>query len=80
MSEVFPDRSKEELRKMESQFYHQLADYIVETIKLFSISKSQLMRRMTFSGFEEMNHGFDDLKIDALFAYLGHYGNWEWIA
>ena len=80
MSEVFPDRSKEELRKMESQFYHQLADYIVETIKLFSISKSQLMKRMTFSGFEEMNHGFDDLKIDALFAYLGHYGNWEWIA
>ena len=31
-----------------------ICDYIVETLKLFSISKKQLMRRMTFEGLDEI--------------------------
>lgn len=80
LSESFPNLSQNELRKKETAFYHQFCDYLVETIKLFSISKEQLMKRMTFSGIDEINYGFDKLGKDYFFSYLGHYGNWEWIA
>ena len=41
----FPDKSEKELRKIEVKFYHYLCDYFLETIKLLSVSKSELMRR-----------------------------------
>ena len=41
----FPDKSEAELRKIEKDFYHHFADYIVETIKLAHISEKELQRR-----------------------------------
>ena len=49
----FPEKSQEEIIRIEKKFYHFFCDYMVETIKLFSMSKKQIMRRMTFSGVEE---------------------------
>ena len=46
----FPDKNEKELIRIEKQFYHFFCDYMIETIKLFSISKKQLKRRMTFGG------------------------------
>ena len=78
--EAFPHLTQAERTAIERKFYRQLCDYLVETIKLFSLSREELMRRMTFGGIEDINHGFDNLGKDTFFAYLGHYGNWEWIA
>lgn len=50
----FPEKSQEEIIRIEKKFYHFFCDYMVETIKLFSMSKKQIMRRMTFSGVEDM--------------------------
>ena len=48
MSDSFPNKSEEEIRVLERRFYHWFCDYLVESIKLLTISKQQLKRRMVF--------------------------------
>jgi KDO2-lipid IV(A) lauroyltransferase len=79
LAKSFPEKSEAEREKIADDFYHMLCDYMVEDIKLFSMSKKKMMKRMTFSGLEHIKEGFDSGK-DYMFAYLGHFGNWEWIA
>lgn len=43
-----------EKRDIERQFYHFFCDYLMEVIKLFSISKKEMMRRMEFVGLDEV--------------------------
>lgn len=76
----FPDKSETEIKQIEKQFYHFLCDYMVETLKLLSMSERQIKRRMTFSGVEEMVAQMETQEKNFCFVYLGHYGNWEWIA
>lgn len=73
---AFPERSVEELRKIEKNFYRHLCDCIVETIKLLHISDRELKERVEVVNSEA---------VDAITAegvpvilFLGHYGNWEW--
>ena len=76
----FPDKNEKELIRIEKQFYHFFCDYMIETIKLFSISKKQLKRRMTFGGIDEIVKKLEEENKNFCFIYLGHYCNWEWIA
>lgn len=76
----FPDKSEHELKVIEKRFYRFFCDYFVETIKLFSISRKEMKKRMVFHGLEELEKVMKDEHKDFGFIYLGHYGNWEWIA
>lgn len=78
LDECFPEKSMQERRAIERQFYHFFCDYLVEVIKLFSISKKEMMRRMKFVGIEQVREELKDKKL--CFLYLGHYCNWEYIA
>ncbi len=51
----FPEKTDAELRRIEQGFYHWFCDYVVETFKLMTMSREQLMERMTFTGTEELN-------------------------
>ncbi len=73
----FPDKSADEIVKIEKGYYLHLADTLVETIKLLHISDEEIKRRMHFTNPEEMGRLFDEGK--SVIALLGHYGNWEWI-
>ncbi len=73
----FPEKSDKELRALRKAFYHYFCDYLVETIKLMTMSHGQLRKRMTFTGLEEIKKVVDEGQSVALL--LGHYGNWEWI-
>ena len=55
LSESFPEKNEMELRAIEKQFYRQFCDYIVETIKLMTISKAEFRRRMVYTGIDEIN-------------------------
>lgn len=77
LSTSFPEKSEAELREIEHQFYHWFCDYLVETVKLMSISKRQLMQRMTFTGMEQIHEILSEGQ--SIGVYLGHLGNWEWI-
>lgn len=77
---ALPERSEDELRKIEKDFYHFFSDYIVETIKLCSISNEEMYRRMEFEGVEEMVKMLHEKQKNFGFIYLAHYGNWEWVS
>ena len=73
----FPEKDHEELRSIERGFYHFLCDYFVETIKLLSISKEEMLKHIEYRGMEEVERCFDEGQSCA--AILGHYGNWEYL-
>ena len=71
----FPEKSPEELKKVERGFYRWLCDYFVETIKLMTVSREELLRHVEFRGTELIEDSFDRGQTCA--GILGHYGNWE---
>lgn len=71
----FPEKSPAELRSIERGFYRWLCDYFVETIKLMTVSREELLRHVEFRGTELIEDSFDRGQTCA--GILGHYGNWE---
>ncbi len=78
LRESFPDRTDRELTAIARRFYHNLADQIVETVKLLHISDRQMKRRMTYNP-------ADIALVDSwlsrgrpVVAYFSHCFNWEW--
>lgn len=74
----FPEKSQEELVKIESLFYHHLCDVIVETFKSFTISEKEILKRMVLINPEVPDKYFAEGRSVLLAG--GHYNNWEWIA
>jgi KDO2-lipid IV(A) lauroyltransferase len=75
---AFPEKPIAEVQQIERDFYHWFCDYLVETIKLMTISEDEMRRRMTFRGTEAI----DRLVGEGISCgvMLGHYCNWEWIS
>jgi len=78
LSSSFPEKSEKELRRIERDFYHFLADYFFETIKLFSMSRRFIDRHLRLEGIEMINDAVERGRNVSL--YLGHYCNWEWVS
>lgn len=72
----FPNKSPEERKEIRSQYYRYLADMIVETIKLDSISKKKLLKHVTFLE-PELLKELGERKKNVILL-MGHSGNWEW--
>ena len=77
LAACFPEKTEQERRRTERQFYHWFCDYLVETVKLLTISREELRRRMVFRGTEVIDEVVESGQSCAV--YLGHYCNWEWI-
>ena len=78
LKESFPEKSEEELRRIEHGFYHFFCDYLVETVKLMTISQKEMKRRIVFRNAELVDEIMGSGQSIAL--YLGHYCNWEWVS
>ena len=79
MQAAFPDKSEQELRKMERDFYHHFADYIVETIKLAHISLEEVQRHAFLRNPELVDKLMEEGHT-CFVLLMGHYGNWEWFS
>ena len=77
LADCFPEKTAEERLEIERGFYHWFGDYIAETVKLLTISHSNLKRRMVFKGSELIDEAIESGQSCAI--YLGHYCNWEWV-
>ena len=77
LADSFPEKSEDERLKIERGFYHWFCDYLVETVKLLTISEKELKRRMVFKGTEVVDEIVNEGRSCAV--YLGHYCNWAWI-
>jgi len=78
LTESFPEKSVEEIVAIEKRFYRFLADVAFESLKLLSASKEEIARRMRFTNIEEVNRLLGEGR--SVSAFLGHYGNWEWLS
>ena len=77
ISESFPEKSADEQLAIERGFYHWFCDYLVESVKLLTMSEKQMRRRMVFKGTDIVNQVVEEGQSCAI--YLGHYCNWEWV-
>lgn len=74
----FPEKSLFDILLIERRFYRFFCDYIVETLKLLTISPAQMRRHMTMSGIDALEKSLEHHTL--CFIYLGHYCNWEYVA
>lgn len=74
---AFPEMTAEEHHDVERGFYHFFCDYMVESIKLLTMSEAEMKRRLVFKCAERINEVVESGQSCAI--YLGHYCNWEWI-
>lgn len=74
----FPEKTHEELKKIEKQFYHYLVDLFLETLKTLTISKEEAIKRCALN--PQAIALFNDLyaQKQSCILVMGHYGNWEW--
>lgn len=74
----FPEKSHEEIRKIRKEFYHHFCDTFIETIKLWNISKEEILKRCVCKNPNILDQYKSEGK--SVVAVLGHYGNWEWLS
>lgn len=71
----FPGKSKEEIKVIEKKYYRYLSDLVVESVKMISISASEVKRRMKAVNPELVTKYHQQNK--SIIAAVAHYGNWE---
>ena len=72
----FPGKTDRELLATEKKFYHHLCDLLFESIKMATISKEEMSRRMKILNYEPLLKHYDENK--SVLLITSHYGNWEW--
>src|SRR5882672_3172571 len=73
----FPEKNSSELKKTQKHFYRNLCDYVVETLKLLTMTREELGKRMVYKNPEVVREYTDRKQSVILFA--SHQFNWEWI-
>lgn len=71
----FPNKGTAEIRRVSRQFYRHLCDLLVENVKLFSMSKRELMKRFKILNTEILDKYY--LQDRSVILVGGHYNNWE---
>ncbi|WP_419800458.1 lysophospholipid acyltransferase family protein [Mucilaginibacter sp.] len=75
---AFPEKTAAERSQIERQFYRYLGDLLVESVKMFSISREQLNQHFHVANPEMLNSYFANKQ--SIIGAVGHYGNWEMAA
>lgn len=73
----FPEKSLEEIIRIEKAFYHNLCDVFIESFKCLNIPDEELRRRVEVVNCELPERIAAEGKN--VFMLLGHCGCWEWV-
>ncbi len=76
LSIAFPEKSEAERVAIAKEFYHNLTDTFIETIKLLSVSDKEFAKRYT-TNVDIINELYDSGINITLLA--GHFFNWEYV-
>lgn len=71
----FPEKSEQELVKIQKEFYQYLCDLILETLKTITMSQKYVHQHVKFMNKELIEGLYGQGK--SFFIVMGHYGNWE---
>jgi KDO2-lipid IV(A) lauroyltransferase len=74
----FPDKSREEHTQIAKRFYRHFCDLFVESLKVFTISKSSVLKRMKIRNPEVVDKYYSEGR--SVIIAGGHYNNWELFA
>ena len=74
---VFPEKSINEIHRIERDFYKHFADITIESIKAFGMSESQMKSRYDYENIELIESIQEKKKNIILIC--GHYSNFEWL-
>lgn len=74
----FPEKSEVEIKAIGDEFYRFFCDQLVETIRLFSMSKEELYERCKMKDIELFHRHFAEGR--SVIIAGGHYNNWELVA
>jgi KDO2-lipid IV(A) lauroyltransferase len=74
LTQAFPEKTEQEKKAIAKKFYRNFADNWIETIKLLSMSKQSMNKRLT-GNFDVFHQLFATGK--AVQVNLGHFFNWE---
>ena len=77
LANSFPGKSVEDLAIIEKQFFRNLCDYAVETIKLLSLSEVEIKNRMKFTNASVLQEYAS--KNQSVILLSSHQFNWEWL-
>ena len=73
----FPEKSAEDLLKIEKESFHHFVDIFMEMIKSFSISKKEIAKRIVIENPELINNYLNENK--SVIVISSHHANWEWV-
>jgi len=76
ISYAFPEKSVEEKQQIAKKFYKHFTDIMVESIKSFSISEKEILKRYQYKNPELVNKYAKEGRSIALVS--AHLANWEW--
>lgn len=72
---AFPEKTEQERLTIRKKYYRYLADLLVESAKLFTISPKEVAKRVYVPNADLIKSYF--AKGKSVIGVLGHYGNWE---
>lgn len=75
LNRAFPDKSIEELRRIEYDFYQHLGEVVIDTIDMANISREDMIERLRVENIVEHRAATTDRSWVAMMA---HYGCWEY--
>jgi KDO2-lipid IV(A) lauroyltransferase len=74
----FPDKTEKEHIEICKKFYRHFCDLVVESLKTFTISEKEVLKRVIFTNPEVIDKYFDQKR--SVIIAGGHYNNWELFA
>lgn len=74
---AFPEKTEEEIEQIAQDFYRNLSDVIVETLKTLTISEKEITRRIHILNPEVVEQYYN--KKQSVVVVTSHQGNWEWL-
>jgi len=72
----FPDKTQDQIRETRTKFYRNLSDTLLESLKMGSLSKTDIARRFQIRGLDSVKAYHDQGRTVVLVT--SHYANWEW--
>ncbi|MBC7745469.1 MAG: lysophospholipid acyltransferase family protein [Flavobacterium sp.] len=76
LTNAFPEKSIRERRLIEKKYYKFLADMIIESLKMNSVTSEEIMKRCKINNPELLRNHLNQGR--SILMATGHYANWEW--
>jgi KDO2-lipid IV(A) lauroyltransferase len=74
----FPEKSEKEIAVITKEFYKHFCDIVFETLKVFTVSPTNLGKRIELENTQLLKDLY--AKGKSVIVVTGHYSNWEWPA